>query len=356
MQTLSSGAFMSSLIHHSVTAIVSAFTLAVGLAASTAHAQKPFKVEQRWTIPGDGGWDYLTVDPGTHRLFIAHLSKIDVVDTNNGKVVGSIPGIAHAHGIVLLPDGKTGFISDGGANNIVVFNQTTLAVTTKINAGTNPDGMVYEKSTKTLWAFNGASKNATIIDVTKLAAMGTIALPGKPEFPTTDDAGTIFVNIEDKNAIVKLDAKSQKVTATWPLAGCESPSGMAMDKTGGRLFSVCDGKKMTVTDMHTGKSLATPTIGEGPDAACYDPGTKLAFASNGDGTLSVVDAGKPGYSVVQTVRTMSGARTMALDPTTGKIYTVSAKIGTTPAATAVAPHPRPSHMPGTFTVLVIGRD
>lgn len=348
---------MSNHIRRNLAALVTAsFAFSVAFLGSAADAQKSFKVEQRWTIPGDGSWDYLTVDPSTHRLFIAHLTKVDVVDTNTGKEVGSIPGITHCHGIVLLPDGKTGFISDGGANNVVVFNPATLAVTSKINAGTNPDGMVYEKSTNTLWAFNGASKNATVIDVAKLAAVGTIAMPGKPEFPTTDDAGTIFVNIEDKDAIVRLDARSKKITATWPLAGCESPSGMAIDKTGGRLFSVCDGKKMAVTDMHSGKSLATPTIGDGPDAAGYDPGTKLAFASNGDGTLSVVDAGKPGYPVVQTLHTMSGARTMALDPTAEKIYTVSAKLGAAPAATAATPHPRPAPVPGTFTVLVIGRD
>jgi hypothetical protein len=181
-------------------------------------------------------------------------------------------------------------------------------------------------------------------------------MPGKPEFPTTDDKGTIFVNIEDKNAIVRLDAQAQKVTGTWTLAGCESPSGMAIDRTGGRLFSVCDGKKMAVTDAHTGKSLATPTIGDGPDAASYDAGSKLVFASNGDGTLSVVDAGKPGYPVVQTLRTLSGARTMTFDPATGTIYTVSAKMGATPAATAATPHPRPTPVPGSFTVLVIGRD
>jgi YVTN family beta-propeller protein len=348
---------MSNCICRKVSVLVSAALIfAVGFVSNAADAQKPFKVEQRWTVPGDGSWDYLTVDSSTHRLFIAHLTKVDVVDTNTGKAVGSIPGIIHCHGIVLLSDGKTGFISDGGANAVVVFNPATLAVTSKIDAGTNPDGMVYEKSTNTLWAFNGASKNATIIDVAKLAAVGSIALPGKPEFPTTDDAGTIFVNIEDKNAIVRLDAKGKKITATWPLAGCDSPSGMAIDRSGGRLFSVCDGKKMAVTDVHTGKSLATPNIGEGPDAAGYDPGTKLAFASNGDGTLSVVNTAKSGYPVVETLHTMIGARTMALDKETGKIYTVSAKLGATPAATATTPHPRPTAVPGSFTVLVIGRD
>jgi len=334
--------------------VVLAFTVFAGVAV--ARAQKPYKVEQRWVIGGDGSWDYLLADASTHRLYIAHLTKVDVVDTDSGKLVGAVSGLTHVHGIVLLPDGKTGFISDGGANTVVVFDPATLAVKTKIAAGTNPDGMAYEASTNTLWAFNGASKNATVIDAGTLAAVGTVALPGKPEFPQSDDAGTIYVNIEDKNAIVRLDVKAQKATATWPLAGCESPSGLAFDKDGGRLFSVCDGKKMAVTDAKTGKSLATPTIGDGPDAAGYDAGSKLAFASNEDGTLSVVDAGKAGYPVVQTLRTMSGARTMALDSASGKIYTVSAKLGAKPAPSAANPHGRPTPVPGSFTVLVIGRE
>ena len=324
--------------------------------ATSARAQKPYKVEQRWTIGGDGSWDYMLADARTHRLYIAHQTKVDVVDTETGKVVGTIPGLTRCHGIVILPDGKTGFVSDGGANSVVVFDPATLTVKTKIAAGTNPDGMAYDASTNTLWAFNGGSKNATVIDAGTLAAVGTVALPGKPEFPQSDGAGTIYVNLEDKNAIVRLDVKTKKTTATWPLAGCESPSGMAFDKEGGRLFSVCDGKKMAVTDAKTGKSLATPTIGDGPDAAGYDAGSKLAFASNEDGTLSVVDAGKAGYPVVQTLQTMSGARTMALDAKSGKIYTVSAKLGAKQAPSATNPHGRPTPVPGSFTVLVIGQE
>ncbi len=341
-------------VGHVVSSMMVALMAFGGVAV--VHAQKPYKVEQRWTIGGDGSWDYMLADARTHRLYIAHQTKVDVVDTETGKVMGTIPGLTRCHGIVILPDGKTGFVSDGGANAVVVFDPATLAVKTKIAAGTNPDGMAYDASTNTLWAFNGASKNATVIDAGTLAAVGTVTLPGKPEFPVSDGAGTIYVNIEDKNAIVRLDVKARNATATWPLAGCESPSGLAFDRDGGRLFSVCDGKKMAVTDAKTGKSLATPTIGDGPDAAAYDAGSKLAFASNEDGTLSVVDAGKAGYPVVQTLRTMSGARTMALDAKSGKIYTVSAKLGAKPAPSAANPHGRPTSVPGSFTVLVIGRE
>ena len=293
----------------------------IGYAFSPASAQKTFQVEQRWSVPGEGSWDYLTADPSTHRLYIAHGIRVDVLDTTSGKVLGAIQGLTRCHGIVIAPDGKTGFISDGGANKVIVFDPATFATTGEIFAGTNPDGMVYERSTNTLWAFNGTSKNATVIDVAKLKPVATIPLPGKPEFPATDNEGTVFVNIEDTNSLMRLDAKVMKVTATWKLTSCESPSGLAFDPSGHRLFSVCDGKKMAVTDARTGKSLATPTIGDGPDATAYDPRTKLAFASNGDGTLSVVDTGKPGYPLIQTLPTMKGARTMALDPSTGTIYT-----------------------------------
>ena len=335
---------------------LSALTLTGFVETTSAQAQKPFRIEQRWTIGGTGGWDYMTVDPEAHRLYIAHQTRVDVVDAGTGKVIGAVQGLTHTHGVVISPDGKTGFVSDGGANNVVVFDPSSFATLATIPAGTNPDGMVYERSTNTLWAFNGTSKNATIIDATRRAVVGTTALPGKPEFPATDDDGAIFVNIEDKNEIVRLDAKTKQITATWPLAGCDSPSGLAFDRTGGRLFSVCDGRKMAITDSRTGKSLGTPTIGDGPDAAAYDSNQKLAFASNGEGTLTVVDAGKPGYAVLQTLPTMKGARTMALDPITGKVYTVTAQFGVTPPATAAAPRPRPSVVPGSFTVLVIGRD
>ena len=336
--------------------LFAASTLVPFFTTASATAQKPFQIEQRWTIGGTGGWDYLTADPTTHRLYIAHLTRVDVVDTTTGKVIGAVEGLTRCHGVVIAPDGKTGFASDGGANDVVVFDTSNFATLTKIPAGTNPDGMAYEGSTNTLWAFNGSSKNATVIDAASRKVIGTVALPGKPEFPQSDDRGTVFVNIEDKNSLVRLDAKAQKITATWPLAGCDSPSGLAFDKKGGRLFSVCDGKKMVVTDSHTGKSLGTPTIGDGPDAAGYDASKNLAFSSNGDGTLSVVDASKATYPVVQTLPTMKGARTMAFDPSTGKIYTVTAKFGATPPATAATPRPRPTILPDSFTVLVIGQD
>ena len=324
--------------------------LAVGSGMVAASAQKPFKVEASWKIGGEGGWDYLTIDSTAKRLYIAHKTKVDVVDLTTGKQIGAVIGLMGTHGVVISPDGKTGFVSDGGANAVVAFNPGTFAQTDKIATGTNPDGMAYEPVTGTLWAFNGGSKSATVIDGKSHKVLGTVALPGKPEFPVADGTGTIFVNIEDKNSIVRLDAKTMKATATWVLTGCESPSGLAIDISGSRLFSVCDGKKMAVTDAKTGKSLATPAIGEGPDATAFDAKTGLAFSSNGeDGTLTVIDVAH-GYQVLQTLPTKVSGRTMQLDPATGKIYIATADL------VKVAGAKWPSAKPNTFTVLVVGRD
>jgi DNA-binding beta-propeller fold protein YncE len=324
--------------------------------ACAAQGAGHFKIQQRWTIGGAGSWDYLTVDAAANRLYIAHQTRVEVVDLDSGKVVGSIQGLTRCHGIVIAPGGATGFISDGGANSIVVFDPASLKTLGTIPAGTNPDGMVYEPATQTLWAFNGGSKNATVIDVAERKPVATVAMPGKPEFPASDGSGTLFVNVEDSNSVVRIDAKSRQITATWKLTGCESPSGLAIDVAGERLFSVCEGKKMAITDAHTGKSLATPTIGDGADATAYDPAHRLVFASNEDGTLSVIDTSQNDYPVIQTLRTMKGARTMALNASNGKVYTVSAKLGALPAANPTVHHNRPAAIPGTFMLVSISTE
>ena len=324
--------------------------------APAAQAQKTYKIFDKWTIGGEGGWDYLLADPTAHRLYVTHGGRVEVIDLTTGKSVGAITGLKGTHGIALDDAGKFGYISDGGANSVIVFDRSSLATVATIPAGTNPDGILFEPVTKTVWAFNGRSKDVTVIDTSTRKVIATVPLPGKPEFPTADGKGNVFDNIEDQNSIVRLDAKSPKVTATWPLVGCESPSGMAIDRAGGRLFSVCDGKKMAVVDFSNGKVLATPDIGDGPDAAGYDPKTKLAFSSNGEGTLSIVSADAAGYKTIQTLSTQARARTMALDPSTGKIYLVTAQFGPAPAKTADNPRPRPAVLPDTFTILVAGHE
>ena len=332
-----------------------ALSAAILLAPSAALAQQPYSVLIRWTIGGEGGWDYLTSDPKAHRLYVTHGPRVEVLDTDSGKVVGSITGLKGTHGVALDDTGNYGYVSDGGANVVVVFDRGTLATVASIPAGTNPDGIVFEPITKTVWAFNGRSSNASVIDTAQRKVVATIPLDGKPEFPVADGKGTVFANIESKNEIVRFDAAAKTITATWPLANCESPSGLAIDPTGRRLFAVCDGGKMAVVDANSGKTLANPSIGDGPDAARYDSKRKLAFSSNGGGTLTIIDAGKDSYPVLQNLDTQRGARTMTLDEETGRIYLATATFGERPAPTTENPRPRPAIVPGSFTILVVGQ-
>ncbi|SNS75259.1 40-residue YVTN family beta-propeller repeat-containing protein [Granulicella rosea] len=322
-----------------------------GLAAQAG----PYAVVDKWVLGGEGGWDYLLADSANHLLYVTHATRVEVVDTTTGKPVGAITGLKGTHGVVLDDEGKYGFISDGGGNVVVVFDRKTFAIVNRIPAGTNPDGMAWEPSTKTVWAFNGRSSDVTVIDAVGMKTVATIKLSGKPEFPAVDGKGAIWVNIETKNTLVKLDAKTLKQTAEWPLAGCESPSGLAIDREHRHLFSVCDGRKMPVTDGDTGRQIALVTIGEGPDAAAYDAKDQLAFSSNGEGTLSIVSTAGGKFTTLQTLPTQATGRTMAFDFATGKAYVVVAKMGPKPAPTAATPKPRATALPGTFTVLVIAK-
>jgi YVTN family beta-propeller protein len=332
--------------------VIAATLLAI---AATAGAQT-YHIADQWKIGGQGGWDYLLSDDAAHRLYIAHNSRVEVVDSKTGKPIGAVTGLKSTHGIALDPDGKTGYVSDGAGNAIIIFNRNDLSVQSTVPAGTNPDGITYEPITKTVWAFNGRSHNVSVLDTTSKTVIATIPLPGKPEFPQPDGQGAIFDNIEDKNEIVKLDAASHKLVAEWPLTGCDSPSGMAIDRTRHRLFSVCDGGKMAIVDYNTGKMIGLASIGDSPDAAAFDAKHNLAFSSNGgDGTLTVIDASKANFPVLQTLNTAKGARTMALDASTGLIYLVTAKFGPPPAPTAAMPHPRASVVPDSFEILVVER-
>jgi DNA-binding beta-propeller fold protein YncE len=328
-------------------------TAAVISFAAVCAAQN-YHVTDHWKLGGQGGWDYLLSDDAAHRLYVTHNSRVEVVDTTTGKPIGAITGLKSTHGVALNPDGKIGYISDGAGNAIVVFNRADFSVQATVTAGTNPDGITFEPTTKTVWAFNGRSKNISVLDTTSNTVVATLPLPGKPEFPQADGHGSVFVNLEDQNEILKLDAASRKEVATWPLPGCDSPSGMAIDRNHHRLFSVCDGGKMAIVDYESGKVLGLAAIGDSPDAAGFDPKRELAFSSNGgDGTLTIVQAGKPGFPVLQTVKTEKGARTMGFDTSTGRIYLVTAQFGPPPAPTDAMPHPRPSIVPDTFEIVVV---
>ncbi len=343
--------------------IAAALLCSLLAAPALIAAQQPYHILDRWKLGDEGFWDYLLADPPAHRLYITRGNHVDVLDTQTGKLIGAIAGLHGTHGVALDTAGKYGYISDGGGNAVLVFDRATLATVATIPAGTNPDGIVFEPATQTVWAFNGRSKDATVIDAATWKVLVTIPLPGKPEFPAVDGKGLVFDNIEDKNEIVQLDALGDKSAqwpvgnrfAEWPLKDCDGPSGLAIDTSASRLFSVCGNKHMAVVDSNTGKVLATPAIGDGPDAAVYDPAHKLAFASCGEGILSVVDAGAPGYPTIESLPTQRGARTMAYDSATGRIYLVTADFGPRPDPTPDNPRPRPAMIPGTFTVLVVGR-
>jgi YVTN family beta-propeller protein len=321
---------------------------------ATLCAAQNYHVTEHWKVGGQGGWDYLLSDDAAHRLYITHNSRVEVVDSTTGKPVGAITGLKSTHGIALNTDGKTGYISDGAGNAIVVFNRADFSVLATVPAGTNPDGITFEPLTKTVWAFNGRSSNISVLDSASNTVVATVPLPGKPEFPQADGQGSVFANIEDKNVIVKLDAANRKLIATWPLPGCESPSGMAIDSDKHRLFSVCDGGKMVIVDYDSGKVLGLAAIGDGPDAAGFDPKHGLAFSSNGgDGTLTVVDSGKLGFPALQNVKTEKGARTMAFDASTGRVYLATAQFGPPPAPTEAMPHPRRTVVPDSFEIIVV---
>lgn len=331
--------------------------LAALLATVAPASPQSYEVTGRIQIGGSGGWDYLTADAANHRLYVSHGGEVVVADLNSNRVLGRISGMNRIHGIALANDLGYGFISDGGNNEVVMFSLQDLSIKQKIKAGTNPDGIVYDPVSKRVFAFNGRSQNATAIEATSGTVAGTIALGGKPEFPVSDGKGSIYDNIEDKSEVVRINSKTLAVESHWPLTPCESPSGLAIDTESRRLFSVCDNKLMAVVDADSGKVVATPAIGEGPDAAGFDPGRKLAFSSNGEsGTLTVVkESGKDQYSVAQTLKTAEGARTMALDDKTHKIYLSTAKFGPAPAPTADRPHPRPPVLSGSFEILIVSR-
>ncbi len=336
--------------------LLCALPLAACVVAPLAHAQTgPYSVVDKWTIGGEGGWDYLTADPSASLLYVTHGTRVEVLDTHTGKLVGAITGLKGTHGVALDTDGKYGYISEGAGNNLVVFDRKTFARVQSIPVGTNPDGIAFEPVTRTVWTFNGRSSDATVVDIATMKVLGTVKLSGKPEFPAADGNGTIFVNIETRNTIARIDAKTMKVTAEWPLKGCDSPSGLAMDTAGRKLFPVCDGEVMPVVDADSGKVLKLAAIGDGPDAAGFDSQHHVAFSSNGEGTVSVVDTASPDYKTIQTVPTQKSGRTMAYDSGTDRIYVVAAEMGPAPAASAENPRPRPSVVPGSFSVIVLGR-
>jgi DNA-binding beta-propeller fold protein YncE len=308
-------------------------------------------------LGGEGGWDYLITDADARRTYISRGTHVVVIDADTGKSVGDIADTPGVHGIALAPELGRGFTSNGREGTVSIFDIKTLATSSKVKVGENPDAILYDPATKRVFTFNGRSQDSTAIDAATGKVLGTIKLDGKPEFAASDAKGGIWVNIEDKSELVAIDPNKLEVKAKWPLAPCTEPSGLAIDRKNRRLFAGCDNKMMAVVDADSGKVLATPPIGDGVDATAFDPERGLAFAScGGDGVLTVVKEDSPDkFSVAENVPTQKGARTMALDTKTHKAFVVTAQFGPRPAPTTDNPHPRPAILPDSFVVLVVGK-
>lgn len=323
---------------------VSAMVLSTASVAETSSAS--YAVQQRHVLGGTGKWDYLTFDAASHRLYIARGNRVMVMDAQTGQLIGEVPGANGAHRVVIVANQHRGYVSNGHTDSVMPFDLTTLKAQPAIAvSGKDPDGMLYDAATARLWAFNGHSNSVSLIDPATNKETGTVALPGKPEFGVTDDVGHIYVNLEDRSQIAEIDARAGKVIATWPLAPCEGPTGLAIDVAHHRLFSVCANQHMVILDATDGHQVAALTIGDDPDAAGYDPGTASAFSSNSDGTLTIVhqiDADH--YAVATNLATAQGARTLAVDPDAHRVFLAA------PNVTA----PGKASAQSGFGVLVIG--
>lgn len=321
--------------------------------AQTSNAQH--KVIKKIEVGGEGGWDYLAVDEPAQHLFLSHGNVVSVVDLKTDKVLATIPDTKGVHGIAIADDLNKGFISNGRDTSITVFDLKTLIVLEKIKIkGINPDAILYDIFSHKVFAYNGRSNDATVLDAKTNKIIGTIPLDGKPEFSASDEKGTVFVNIEDKNTITAIDATTLKVKSVWSIAPGEEPTGLAIDIKTHRLFAVCGNKLMVVVDYDNGKIITTLPIGDGCDGVAYDQSKNLIFSSNGEGTMTVMKQENENlYKVIETVQTQKRARTITLNKTKHLLYLPTAEFGEKPEATKENPNPRPPVKPNTFCVLVI---
>jgi YVTN family beta-propeller protein len=322
--------------------------------AVAALAAPTYKVVGKIKIGGAGRWDYAYADSNNHRLYISHGTQTEVIDTASDKLVGTIPDTKGVHGIAIAGDLGRGFTSDGGDNDVTVFDLKTLKVLSKVKTGQNPDAIIYEPVSHRVFTFNGRSSDSTAIDA-KTGDVITASIPvgGKPEFAQIDGKGHIYANIEDKNEIIEIDAKNALVAKRYSIAPCDSPSGLAIDPKG-RLYSVCENKLMVVSDPAAGKVLATAAIGGGTDGVAFDDG--YAFSANGaDGTITMVGETSPGkFEPVATIQTTKGARTIASDQKAHKLYLPAAEYGP-PAEGKDGKKGRPQALVDTFHIVVVGR-
>jgi DNA-binding beta-propeller fold protein YncE len=321
--------------------------------ALPAGAQS-YHVAHTYTLGGDGGWDYIALDTAGHRLFIARQDRVMVVNPETGALLGEIPGLNRAHGVAFDYAHGRGFATSGADSAVTIFDLRTLAVQGKVTAAVDDDAVLYDPATRHVFTMNGDAGSSSVIDPLSGRRIGTIELGGKPEYGVSAGDGKLYVNLEDKAEVVEVDARAMRVLRRWSVAPCQSPTGLAIDRVHHRLFSGCRSGVMAVSDARAGRLVTTLPIGRGVDACRFDPEAALAFASNGDGTLTVIREIAPdSFAVIANVPTKQGARTMELDERTHRIYTVTADFGPAPAAMPERPRPRPPVLPNSFALLVL---
>jgi DNA-binding beta-propeller fold protein YncE len=328
--------------------------LVLALTAATmllAQASSSYRVTHTYTLGGEGSWDYIVPDPPNHRLFIARQNRVMVVDEHTGKLLGEVAGIQGAHGTAVAAKSGHGFATSGNDQSVVMFDLKTFKALGRIPAAEDADAILYDGASNRVFTLNGDAHSSTVIDPAgKLIT--NIALGGKPEYGASAGDGKVYANLTDTSEVVEIDAKSATVARRWPTAPCKQPVAMAIDTAHHRLFSGCRSGVMAVSDYQAGKVVATVPIGAGVDGAGYDAASGNAFASNADGTLTVIHQDAPDqYRVLETVSTPQGSRNMGLDPTNHRVFVVSAKFGPVPAGGKRGPV-----LPGSFALMTIERD
>lgn len=304
------------------------FAMSFALMAASVQAADSYHITQKIPVAGQGGWDYLAVDESARRLYVSHGTQVEVLDVDSGAIVGKIANTPGVHGIAVAPELGRGFVSNGQSSTVTIFDLKTLNTISEVPVGKKPDAIIYDPATSRVFAFNGDSNSATAIQAADGKVAGTVDLGGGPEFAVADGTGYVYVNAEDANLVLKINSRTLKVEQRWPTAPCASPSSIAMDRANRRLFIGCRSKVMAVMNADTGQVIATLPIGDHVDATAFDPGSRLVFNSNGEGTITVIRQDSPDkYSVVENVKTLPKAKTMALDPKTHRLFLSTAEAG-----------------------------
>ena len=325
-------------------------------ALSLKHSTSGYHLIKKIQLGGEGGWDYLFVDSDARRLYVSRSTHVVVLDADSGNVVGEIPNTNGVHGVAIAPEFGRGFTSNGRDSSVTIFDAKTLRIIGQVKVQANPDAIIYDTATNRVFAFNRGSSSVSAINAADGKIDGTIDLGGHPEFAASDANGMVYVNLDNKSETVALDSRKLEVKARWPLVPGEDPSGMSIDREHRKLFIGCGNKKMIVLNADDGRVSSVLPIGGGVDATGFDPGTQLAFSSNGEGTLTVVERVTPdSCAILEEVQTQRGARTLGLDTKTHNVFLATAEFGPPPPATPERPRPRPSMIPGSFVILVFGR-